>query len=249
MAYLSLLRIRDFMLPSLSPSLDHLQLLPAILYCIDPNLCRHLSRTRPYFALASTLTLYAHDIQDFGQIARLFDFLLAHEASVSLYFFAVIILSRKEELFEIEPDDPDMLHFTLSKLPKDLDLEALISRTLLVFHNHRPASLPFGSWRRISSYSVLKTTRAKGEPLAGTPALQALQDGEAFFTHQAAELRRTEMQRRVKQSLWKYRRPVGGVGLAILIGVFSIWLQRQTQPGYIGLLARISSTFGTVVRI
>jgi TBC1 domain family member 20 len=89
-ARLSLLRIRDFMLPSMSGTESHLHLLPAILYAVDPVLYRHLSQTQPFFALAATLTLYAHDIEEYGDIARLFDFLLASEAAVSLYLFAVV---------------------------------------------------------------------------------------------------------------------------------------------------------------
>lgn len=89
-ARLSLLRIRDFMLPTMAGTEPHLQLVPAILYAVDPQLCQHLSQTQPFFALAATLTLYAHDIEEYGDIARLFDFLLAHEAAISLYLFAVV---------------------------------------------------------------------------------------------------------------------------------------------------------------
>lgn len=87
---LSLLRIRDFMLPTMSGTEHHLRLLPAILNAADPSVYRHLSQTQPFFALAATLTLYAHDIEEYGDIARLFDFLLATEAVVSLYLFAVV---------------------------------------------------------------------------------------------------------------------------------------------------------------
>jgi hypothetical protein len=94
-ARLSLLRIRDFMLPTLAGAEVHLHLLPAILIKADPDLCRHLSgatRPTPFFALAATLTLYAHDIEEYGDIARLFDYLLASEAAVPIYLFAVVSL-------------------------------------------------------------------------------------------------------------------------------------------------------------
>jgi hypothetical protein len=78
------------MLPSLSPALSHLRLLPPILSAVDPELCNHLSQTQPFFALAATLTLYAHDIQEYGDIARLFDVLLARETVFSMYLFAVV---------------------------------------------------------------------------------------------------------------------------------------------------------------
>lgn len=90
-ARLSLLRIRDFMLPTMTGAISHLQLLPSILKAADAELYDHLSQTAPfYFALPATLTLYAHDIQEFGDIARLFDYLLTNEAVVSIYLYATV---------------------------------------------------------------------------------------------------------------------------------------------------------------
>ena len=57
--HIALLRIRDFMLPTMGPAIDHLRLLYPLLNSADPELCAHLSRTQPFFALAATLTLYA----------------------------------------------------------------------------------------------------------------------------------------------------------------------------------------------
>ena len=223
-AHLSLLRIRDFMLPSMTPSLAHLHLLPSILYSVDPALCKHLSQTEPFFALAATLTLYAHEIQEYGDIARLFDFLLAHGAVVSVYFFAVIVLSRREELFDIPADEPDMLHSVLSKLPKPLDLEALIQRTMTLVIEHPPEQLPHRAWARISPYSVLKTT-------VGPIRKQSLRDGENLFAKQVMQLRREELRQQAMTLVWKYRRPAGSVGLAIFIGITSIWLRRIGLEG------------------
>lgn len=92
-ARLSLLRIRDFMLPTLSPTVSHLDLLPCVLHVADSKLAAHLSQIQPFFALAATLTLYAHDIEEYGDIARLFDFLLGQEASVSIYLFAIVSIT------------------------------------------------------------------------------------------------------------------------------------------------------------
>ncbi len=89
-ARLSILRIRDFMLPSMSGTEPHLRLLPTILHAVDPTLATHLSQTQPFFALPATLTLYAHVIEEYGSIARLFDFLIAHEAVISVYLFASV---------------------------------------------------------------------------------------------------------------------------------------------------------------
>src|ERR1700761_5913662 len=90
---LSLLRIRDFMLPTMSGTEPHLHLLPTILYAADPKLANHLSHTQPFFALPATLTLYSHQIEEYGSIARLFDFLLASEAAIPIYLFAVVSIN------------------------------------------------------------------------------------------------------------------------------------------------------------
>ena len=218
-AHLALLRIRDFMLPSLSPSLAHLRLMPAIINAVDPELYRHLSQTEPFFALAATLTLYAHDIQEYGDIARLFDFLLAHGAVVSVYFFAIIVLSRRKELFEIPADEPEMLHSVLSKLPKPLDLEALISKTIGLFQTCPPETLSGHAWSRISPFSVLKTTR---DLTCG----QTLQDGEDLFVLQQLQLRRKELRERAVTIIWSYKRSLGSVGLAVAVGMIALYLRR-----------------------
>lgn len=231
-AHLSLLRIRDFMLPSLSPSLAHLRLLPSILQVADARLCKHLSETQPFFALGAVLTLYAHEIQEYGDIARLFDFLLAHGAAVSVYFFAVIILSRREELFEIPADEPEMLHSVLSKLPKPLDLEALIAQTMSLYIEFPPERLPFRSWAKISPFSVLKTTR-------GNVHQQSLGYGVELFERQASQLRREQWLEHAKLTAWKYRRPAGRASLAIFVGVIAFWLRRNGFESSTALLRRL----------
>ena len=243
-ARLSLLRIRDFMLPSLSPSLAHLYLLPAILHSVDRKLYRHLSQTKPFFALAATLTLYAHEIQGYADIARLFDFLLSQEAVVSVYFFAQIILSRRAELFAIPEDDSDMLHFTLSKLPQPLDLDSLIESTEVLFLDNPPWALPFGAWRKVSTYSVLKTTAPKSRATNGSLPSDSLEQGETYFRKQLEQLQWIERRQKLQKLIWSHRWSVGAAGLTIAIGVLSVWLQRSNEPGLPGLLGGLLFRFG-----
>ncbi|EEH16352.1 hypothetical protein PABG_06439 [Paracoccidioides brasiliensis Pb03] len=218
---ISLLRIRDYMLPTLSPALKHLQLIPAILHCSDPNLCRHLSGTKPFFALAATLTLYAHDIEAYADIARLYDFILSHEPVVSIYLFAAIILSRKKELFEIPLDEPEMIHFTLSKLPHPIDLEALVASAMQLYSTHPPEKLPFRAWKKIPSSSVLKTSRDLSS-LRVTP-----EEAKKLLELQKRDLRREELRQKAAGFMWKYRRLAGSIGLAVFVGVLSYWIMRN----------------------
>lgn len=223
-ARLSALRIRDFMLPKLDPAIAQLRLIPDILRVADPALWRHLRGTEPFFALSGTLTMYAHDITTLGEISRLFDVLLAREPVFSIYMFATIVISRREELFDTPADEPEMLHSILSKLPRPLDLDQLITGAVDLFDAHPPERLR--AWRAVSSSSVLKTARS-----LGVCAAQTMQDGEAFFQRQAKEILWLERRKKVRRALWKYRRPVGTLGLAALVAVIAILL-RRSSPGF-----------------
>ncbi|RYO75483.1 hypothetical protein DL766_002570 [Monosporascus sp. MC13-8B] len=211
-ARLSSLRIRDFMLPNLRPAVAQLRLIPDILGAADRELCAHLSRTEPYFALSDTLTMFAHNVQRLGHISRLFDALLAREPAFPLYVFAQMALLRRADL--LAHDEPDMLHFALSKLPQDqtvaLDgLDAVVEGAARLAEAHPPESLR--AWRHISGASVLKTARD-----VGACARQSLDDGRRFFDAQLRELRwvdRCDALR--KYDTWPNRVAV----LTVLVGV------------------------------
>lgn len=227
-ARLSTLRIRDFMLPTLAPALAQLSLIPSIIGASNPDLYHHLSGTQPFFALSGTLTMYAHDIQEYGDIARLFDVFLAREAVFSVYMFAQIVLQRAEELFETPADEPEMLHSILSKLPKPLALEALISNTVRLFETYPPEKLQ--TWKSISKSSVLKTARWPDQI-----EKQTIDDGERYFKRQVQELQWTEKRDKILAIMWKYKRPLRNVGVAVVIGVLSFWLRKSSVSGSSGI--------------
>ncbi|KAK4193919.1 rab-GTPase-TBC domain-containing protein [Podospora australis] len=224
LAHLSVLRIRDFMLPSLTPAIAQLRLLPDILQKSDPKLWHHLSSTEPFFALSGTLTMYAHDITTLGEITRLFDVLLSKDPVFTIYLFASIVRSRRQELFETPPDEPEMLHSILSKLPIPLDLEGLIQGAIELETKYPPESLR--TWRRyISRWSVLKTARHHLPP----PALsseEALEQGRVFFERQVRELQWKEQKEKMLEAIWRYRRPARTVGFAVLVGVAALLLRK-----------------------
>ncbi|KAI1470466.1 rab-GTPase-TBC domain-containing protein [Daldinia caldariorum] len=212
-ARLSALRIRDFMLPSLNPSVAQLRLIPDILRAADPTLYAHVSRTEPFFALPDTLTMFAHNVRRYSDIARLFDALLAREQAFTLYVFAQIVLRRRDELFL--QDEPDMLHFTLSKLPQDLDLDALIVNTAALFERFPPESLR--SWRSVSSSSTLKTVRD-----VSACAAQTLEDGHRFFEKHHRELIWAQRRDKVLRTAWANRALI----LAVVVGAGAVYFRK-----------------------
>lgn len=140
-----------------------------------------------------------------------------------------------------------MLHFTLSKLPNPLNLEHLISETVVLFQKYPPESLPFRAWRSISSCSVLKTTRSPRQ-LAG----QTLDDGQVLFDKQAAQMRRAHAMQQVmkdtKRLMWVYRRPAGTLSLTILIGLLALWFGKHGAAGN-SPLASSATTWGPTLGI
>lgn len=141
-------------------------------------------------------------------------------------------MTRKDELLEYDSDDSDMMYAILSKLPKPLDIESLITRTTSLFAQHPPETLPFGAWRKVSQYSVLKTARDPDEL-----ARQTLEDGELLHAKHAAQIKRQEtLQKMTAHSRFlahKYRKPAGAFTVAIVVGIVSLWLGRNGNVGSI----------------
>jgi len=246
MEHIALLRIRDFMLPSLGPALDHLHLLYPLLLSADKRLCEHLSRTKPFFALAATLTLYAHDIQEYSNIARLFDVLLATDPVFPLYLFAQVVLQRRNELFEIPDDEPELLHSVLSKLPKPLDLEGLIRKALKLLEKYPPEKL--STWNHISGKSVLKTSRRAGPfRLNNRPAHPDLRKAENLFLRQAVEVERRRKMKEMYGQVLKYKLKAVTIGVTVLVGVsaVAIGVYLSKSGGTIGLF-ELSRPLGVV---
>lgn len=215
---LSVLRIRDFMLPSLSPTTAQLRLLPDIIKKADPKLRRHLDNVEPFYALSGTLTMYAHNIEAYHDIARLFDVLLAREPVFSIYMFAQMVMDRRDEILDI--DEPDMLHVILGKVPRNLNLDTLITDSVDLLKRYPPETLR--SWRYISGASVLKTVRD-----VDACASQSMEDGHKFFEQQVKELQWAELQDKIKATLWAYRRPATTVGTALAVGALALYLRRN----------------------
>lgn len=234
-ARLSVLRIRDFMLPTLGPTTSQLQLLPDIIAHADPKLRRHLDGVEPFYALSGTLTMYAHNIEAYHDIARLFDVLIAREPVFSIYVFAQTVLDRRDEIFEI--DEADMLHVILGKLPRNLDLDGLIADSIALFQRHPPESLR--SWRQISSASALKTARDVEASTA-----QTLEDGEVWFQKQVKELQWLELQNKAKVFIWRYRRVATTFGMAVAVGALAIYLRRNPSA-----IHRTMGLFGITTRL
>src|ERR1700761_5320211 len=178
---ISLLRLRDYMLPTILPARKHFELVSAIVKAADPELANHIAQAENIFALSATHSLFAHDIYNYGDISRLYDFLLAQEPIMSIYLFAAVTISRRSELLEMPPDESDMLTFVISKLPQTFDIDARVQDAMTLVRHHPPQNLPGFIWWRLSKYSVLKTSRHISQP-------QNLEEAELLCRKQIHQL-------------------------------------------------------------
>jgi hypothetical protein len=221
------------MLPNLGPTTAQLRLLPDLLAKADAGLRKHIATIEPFYALAGTLTMYAHNIEAYRDIARLFDAFLASEPVFTIYLFAQIVMDRREEILNI--DDPDMLQVMLAKVPRNMDLDTLITKSVDLFDRFPPETLP--AWRRISKSSCLKTAR-----VIEACSTQSLDDGHAFFSEQSKEIRWVETRNMIFLAIWKYRRSIKAIGAAVTIAVIAFHLRRS--PSAVHYITSFFSTLG-----
>jgi TBC1 domain family member 20 len=233
---ISLLRLRDYMLPTITPARRHFELVSAIVKAADGELANHIAQAENIFALSATHSLFAHDIYNYGDIARLYDFLLAHEPIMSIYLFAAVTISRRTELLEMPPDESDMLTFVISKLPQTFDIDARIQDALALFRNHPPQTLPGFIWWRLSRYSVLKTSRHINQP-------QSLQEAETLCKKQIQQLHSQEMMRKRALLAYRYRKPAASLTGMLVVGALAIWLRKSGHDRVIWLLMSNASSF------
>lgn len=120
-----------------------------------------------------------------------------------------------------------MLHSILSKLPKPLDLDALIAGSAELHKAHPPNRLSGLAWYQISNNSVLKTTRNPN-----TLSKQTLQDGERFFELHAADINKSEIRQkqlqRARMLAKRYRRPALATGTAIFAALLALYLRKSS---------------------
>lgn len=125
-----------------------------------------------------------------------------------------------------------MLHSILSKLPKPLDLDALIAASSELHAAYPPNRLSGFAWYQISNNSVLKTTR---DPNA--LAKQTLQDGERFFERHAADIKTQEIrQKQLEQArvlAKRYRRPALATGTAVLAVLIALYLRKSGSSAFV----------------
>ncbi|KAG1688043.1 hypothetical protein DVH05_004453 [Phytophthora capsici] len=137
---------REPMRPGFERVMATTRLLFPLLDAADEELFQHIreSGVEPFFALPWMITWFAHQLRRFEDVARLFDVFLVSHPLFSLYVSAGVLLTAREKILRCELDFGTM-HGMLSNLPLTMDVEKVVARGLVLFHQ-----LPPGQLRQLS---------------------------------------------------------------------------------------------------
>uniref|UniRef100_A0A3Q3LEF5 TBC1 domain family member 20 n=1 Tax=Mastacembelus armatus TaxID=205130 RepID=A0A3Q3LEF5_9TELE len=162
---LSTHHLRDFMDPTMDNTKHILNYLMPIIEKVNPEVHDFMQQAEvgTVFALSWLITWFGHVLSDFRHVVRLYDFFLACHPLMPIYFAAVIVLYREEEVLECECDMA-MVHHLLSQIPQDLPYETLISRAGDLFVQFPPSELA----KEAASHESMATSTFKDFELAST---------------------------------------------------------------------------------
>ncbi|XP_060239068.1 TBC1 domain family member 20 isoform X2 [Meriones unguiculatus] len=139
---LSTHHLRDFMDPTMDNTKHILNYLMPIIDQVNPELHDFMQSAEvgTIFALSWLITWFGHVLMDFRHVVRLYDFFLACHPLMPIYFAAVIVLYREQEVLDCDCDMASV-HHLLSQIPQDLPYETLISRAGDLFVQFPPSEL------------------------------------------------------------------------------------------------------------
>ncbi|KAG7319000.1 hypothetical protein KOW79_017474 [Hemibagrus wyckioides] len=155
---LSTHHLRDFMDPTMDNTKHILNYLMPIIERVNPEVYDFMQQAEvgTIFALSWLITWFGHVLSDFRHVVRLYDFFLACHPLMPIYFAAVIVLYREEEVLDCECDMA-MMHHLLSQIPQDLPYETLISRAGDLFVQFPPSELAKGATRERAQQTAVST--------------------------------------------------------------------------------------------
>ncbi|XP_005006620.1 TBC1 domain family member 20 isoform X2 [Cavia porcellus] len=139
---LSTHHLRDFMDSTMDNTKHILNYLMPIIDQVNPELHDFMQSAEvgTIFALSWLITWFGHVLSDFRHVVRLYDFFLACHPLMPIYFAAVIVLYREQEVLDCDCDMASV-HHLLSQIPQDLPYETLISRAGDLFVQFPPSEL------------------------------------------------------------------------------------------------------------
>ena len=119
-----------------------LELLYELLEFCDEGLTALLREYYPsglFPCISWIITWFSHELHGFEEISRIFDFCLATHSLASVYITAIIVLRKAEEIKLCT--NPEDIHIIIKSLIKDMDIEFILERALLLMRRYQPDEL------------------------------------------------------------------------------------------------------------
>lgn len=172
---LSLFYLRDFMAPGIDPCIGWLKIIRNAVRRFDPTYASEIVERAgplPFFALSWLITLLSHDLSlESETVRRVFDRVLEEGPSTIIWILAALLWEAKgdlrlgavhraitqdgDESDDEDPnflmDDPDLLHHSLSKLPKRLAQLEEVESMGETSSSRRSADVLFATAQRIQN--------------------------------------------------------------------------------------------------
>jgi len=122
---------------SLFPLLDKLR---TIVSCESPALETHFRQLdfQYHFAVSWILTHFAHVLPRIGQVARVFDILIAKDSPMALYFGASLVLKHREALLELTDPCEQHAFWSDKTIFDDINEEEWVRDALTLLERHPP---------------------------------------------------------------------------------------------------------------
>ncbi|ODV94594.1 hypothetical protein PACTADRAFT_34347 [Pachysolen tannophilus NRRL Y-2460] len=128
--FFTLFSLRDFMLPTIDSSVDHLRLIPDLLSKIDYKFSKLIDSLDPFYSLSSIITLYAHNFTRFQDVCLLWDFIMVENSIVvSVYFYSSVLIYYKEQILD------DLMELSGCSDEKDLISEKFLMNNKDIIHS------------------------------------------------------------------------------------------------------------------
>jgi len=139
---LSVSHLKEFMAPTMEPTVQLLQYMYPIIRQRNPDLHAHLIKAElgTIFALPWLITWFGHVLPDYNDVVRLYDFFLAQPPMMPIYLATAIVLYRQKEILATECE-MSSIHHLLSQIPQDLPFEKLLVESQILYEYYPPHSV------------------------------------------------------------------------------------------------------------
>jgi len=141
---LSVSHLKEFMAPTMEPTVKLLQFMYPILRQRNPALHSYLMKAEvgTIFALPWLITWFGHVLPDYNDVVRLYDFFLAQPPMMPIYLATAIVLYRQKEILDTECE-MSSIHHLLSQIPQDLPFEKLLVESQILYETYPPHSIKY----------------------------------------------------------------------------------------------------------